>query len=77
MAGRRGTCQLPGWRRELFSSLLKDTIKRKQPQFNEEYHGYSSFSRLLEDAERRGLVKLARDPRSGTYVIERVLEQED
>jgi acyl-CoA reductase-like NAD-dependent aldehyde dehydrogenase len=56
--------------KELYGSLVKDTMKRKQPQFNEEYHGYPSFSRLLEDAERRGLVQLRRDPRSGTYVIE-------
>lgn len=56
--------------KQLYSSLVKDTMKRKQPQFNEEYHGYASFSRLLEDAERRGLVRLRRDPRSGTYVIE-------
>jgi hypothetical protein len=55
--------------RNAHSSLVKDTMKRKQPQFNEEYHGYSSFSRLLEDAERNGLIKLRRDPRSGTYVV--------
>ena len=55
--------------KELHSSLVKDTIKRKQPQFNEEYHGYSSFTRLLEDAQRHGLVKLRRDARSGTYVV--------
>lgn len=60
--------------KELHSSLVKDTMKRKQPQFNEEYHGYSSFSRLLEDAQRNGLVRLRRDDRSGTYVIE---ERED
>jgi uncharacterized protein (TIGR00288 family) len=58
--------------RELHGSLVKDTMKRKQPQFNEEYHGYSSFSRLLEDAQNHGLVKLRRDDRSGTYVIEEV-----
>ena len=60
--------------KELHSSLVKDTMKRKQPQFNEEYHGYSSFSRLLEDAQRSGLVRLRRDERSGTYVIAEVLE---
>jgi hypothetical protein len=49
-------------------------MKRKQPQFNEEYHGYSSFSRLLEDAEANGLIRLRKDARSGTYVIEDVLE---
>jgi len=60
--------------RALHSSLVKDTMRRKQPQFNEEYHGYPSFSRLLEDAERSGFIKLGRDDRSGTYVIEEVLE---
>lgn len=60
--------------KELHGSLVKDTMKRKQPQFNEEYHGYTSFSRLLEDAESHGLLKLRRDARSGTYVIEEVVE---
>jgi len=58
----------------IWGSLVKDTIKRKQPQFNEEYHGYSSFGRLLEDAQRHGLIKLRKDPRSGTWVIDEVLE---
>ena len=60
--------------RELHSSLLKDTMKRKQPQFSEEYHGYSSFIRLLEDAEQYGLVKLRKDPRSGTYVVDDIAD---
>ena len=53
----------------LHSSAVKDAMKRKQPQFSEEYHGYSSFSRLLEDAQKHKLVVLQKDPRSGTYVI--------
>jgi uncharacterized protein (TIGR00288 family) len=60
--------------RELHSSLVKETIKRKQPQFNEEYHGYRSFSRMLEDAEKHNLIKLRKDARSGTYVIEDITE---
>ena len=56
-------------------SLVKDTIKRKQPQFNEEYHGYNSFGRLLEDAQRHGLIKLRKDGRSGTWVIDEVIEE--
>jgi uncharacterized protein (TIGR00288 family) len=58
--------------KELYASLVKDTMKRKQPQFNEEYHGYPTFGRMLEDAEKHELVKLRRDSRSGTYVIEEV-----
>lgn len=60
--------------RELHSSLVKETMKRKQPQFNEEYHGYRSFNRLLEDAAKRGLISIRKDARSGTYVVEDVIE---
>jgi uncharacterized protein (TIGR00288 family) len=55
--------------RQLYGSLVKDTMKRLQPQFNEEYHGYGSFHELLEDAQKHKLVTLQRDERSGTYVI--------
>jgi uncharacterized protein (TIGR00288 family) len=55
--------------KELYGSLVKDTMKRKQPQFNEEYHGYGSFHELLEDAQKHKLITLQRDERSGTYVI--------
>jgi len=57
----------------LWGSLVKETIKRKQPQFNEEYHGYSSFQKLLEDAQKHELITLRKDPRSGTYVVDEVL----
>ena len=60
--------------KEAHSGLVKETMKRKQPQFNEEYHGYSSFGKLLEDAQKHKLIKLRKDSRSGTYVIDEVLE---
>ncbi len=53
----------------IYSSMAKDTMKRKRPSFNESYHGYHSFSELLEDAQSEGLIKLRVDPRSGTYVV--------
>jgi uncharacterized protein (TIGR00288 family) len=53
----------------LWSSLVKETMKRKKPSFNESYHGYRTFSDLLEDAEKEGILRLKTDPRSGTYVI--------
>ncbi len=53
----------------LWSSLVKETMKRKKPSFNESYHGYRTFSDLLEDAEKEGIIQLRTDPRSGTYVI--------
>jgi uncharacterized protein (TIGR00288 family) len=53
----------------LYSSMIKDTLKRKKPQFDESYHGYRSWQDLLEDMERHHVVELTRDPRSGTYVV--------
>ena len=53
----------------LYSSMIKDTIKRMRPQFDESFYGYHSFSDLLEDAERAGILKLTTDARSGTYVV--------
>ncbi len=32
----------------LWSSLVKETMKRKRPSFDESYHGYKSFTALLE-----------------------------
>ncbi len=55
----------------LWSSMIKDTMKRKKPSFNEAYHGYRTFSELLEEAKREGLVDLETDKRSRTYVVTR------
>jgi uncharacterized protein (TIGR00288 family) len=55
----------------LWSSMVKDTIKRKKPSFNETYHGYRTFSELLEDAQKEGLLELETDKRSRTYVVTR------
>src|SRR5256714_7068425 len=55
----------------LWSSMIKDTIKRKKPSFNEAYHGYRTFSELLEDAQKQGLLELETDKRSRTYVVTR------
>src|SRR5262245_17184493 len=55
----------------LWSSMIKDTMKRKKPSFNEAYHGYRTFSELLEDARKENLVELDTDKRSRTYVVTR------
>jgi uncharacterized protein (TIGR00288 family) len=59
----------------LWSSMVKDTMKRKKPSFNETYYGYRTFSELLEDAQRRGLLELDTDSRSRTYVVTRFGEE--
>src|SRR5436190_448213 len=55
----------------LWSSMVKDTMKRKKPSFNETYYGFRTFSELLEDAQREGLLELDTDKRSRTYVVTR------
>ena len=54
----------------LWGSMVKETMKRKRPSFNESYYGFRTFSHLLEDAQRRGIVMLRRDQKSGSYVVE-------
>jgi uncharacterized protein (TIGR00288 family) len=54
----------------MHSSLVKDTMRRKQPQFSESSYGYRSFSQLLEEAQKLGYITLRKDPRSGTYVVD-------
>jgi uncharacterized protein (TIGR00288 family) len=53
----------------IWGSMLKQTMQRKRPSFNESTYGYGSFSELLEDAENRGVIALKRDERSGSYVV--------
>jgi len=53
----------------LWGSMIKQTMQRKKPSFNEGYYGYSTFSEMLEDAERKQILKLKKDQRSGTYIV--------
>jgi uncharacterized protein (TIGR00288 family) len=53
----------------LWSSMVKDTMKRKRPAFAERAYGYRTFSDLLEDAQKQGFITLRTDPTSGTYVV--------
>ncbi|WEN41817.1 hypothetical protein CKCBHOJB_01393 [Thauera sp. GDN1] len=53
---------------KIWSSMLKEAIKRRKPDFNESYFGFRAFGNLLEEAQSRGLLELGRDEKSGTYV---------
>ncbi len=53
----------------LWGSMIKQTMQRKKPSFNEGYYGYSTFSELLEDAQRHKVVNLKKERRSGNYVV--------
>jgi hypothetical protein len=53
----------------VWGSQIKQTLKRKRPNFLESYHGYRSFNELLEDASNRELLRIEKDERSGGYVV--------
>ena len=53
----------------IWGSMIKQTMQRKQPYFNESYYGFKSFSELLEDAQRLGVLSMKKDAKSGGYII--------
>jgi uncharacterized protein (TIGR00288 family) len=53
----------------IWGSMVKQALKRRKPGFNESYYGFRAFSDLLEDAEKKGLVKLEPDEKSGGYIL--------
>ncbi len=61
-----------GDRAKLWGSMIKQTLKRRRPGFNEAFYGFGSFSDLLEEAQSRGLLELEMDDRSGGYIIRKV-----
>ncbi|MDD0837592.1 NYN domain-containing protein [Curvibacter sp. HBC61] len=53
---------------KIWASVLKEAIKRRRPDFNENYFGFRAFGNLLEEAQARGLMEFGRDEKSGAYV---------
>ena len=58
-----------GEEEKVWGSMVKQALKRRKPGFNESYHGFRTFSQLLEEAQARGLLTLERDEKSGGYII--------
>ena len=54
---------------QIWGSMIKQAIKRRHPGFNERAYGFRSFNDLLADAEKRGLVALRADEKSGGYTV--------
>ena len=54
---------------KIWGSMVKQALKRRKPGFNESYYGFRSFNGMLEEAERRGSLKLERDEKSGGYIV--------
>jgi uncharacterized LabA/DUF88 family protein len=54
---------------QIWGSMIKQAIKRRNPGFNERAYGFSSFNDLLLEAQKRGLLKLEADEKSGGYTV--------
>ncbi len=53
----------------IWASMVKQTIKRKHPSFNEVRHGYDTFSDLIEEMAGHHVLDVKRDEKSGNYQI--------
>jgi len=53
----------------IWGSMVKQALKRRKPGFNESYYGFRSFSELLEEAEKKSLIKLEPDEKSGGHIL--------
>ena len=56
----------------VYASMIKQALKRRNPGFNERAHGFRSFNDLLIEAQKRDLVKLTADQKSGSYTVQLV-----
>jgi hypothetical protein len=54
---------------KIWGSMVKQTMKRRKPGFSESAYGYRSFREMVEDAEKRKLLVVARDEKSGQYLL--------
>jgi len=59
---------------KVWSSHVKQILKRRRPGFNESYYGFKSFNALLEEAAKRNLITLEREGKSGSYIVRAVAD---
>jgi uncharacterized protein (TIGR00288 family) len=61
---------------KLWWSMVKQAVKRRKPGFNESYHGFRTFGKLLEEAQVRKLLELGHDEKSGGYIAKSLTQEE-
>ncbi|EGF32203.1 hypothetical protein IMCC9480_2751 [Oxalobacteraceae bacterium IMCC9480] len=54
---------------KIWASMVKSTMQRRRPGFNESAFGYRSFKELVEDAQRHKLLAIVRDEKASQYTI--------
>ena len=57
---------------KVWASMVKQTLKRLKPGFNERYHGFRTFAAMLEELQARQLLELELDAKSGSYIVRAV-----
>ena len=63
-----------GEEEKVWGSMVKQTLKRRKPGFDETYHGFRNFGQLLEEAQSRNLLTLQLDEKSGGYIIKNIID---
>ncbi|HJV74216.1 MAG TPA: OST-HTH/LOTUS domain-containing protein, partial [Noviherbaspirillum sp.] len=58
-----------GEEEKIWGSMVKQTMKRRRPGFSESAYGYRSFKELIEDAQKRNLLLMTRDEKTGQYTV--------
>ena len=54
---------------KIWASMVKSTMQRRRPGFNESTYGYRSFKELVEDAQRQKMLLIVRDEKATQYTI--------
>jgi uncharacterized protein (TIGR00288 family) len=65
-----------GEQEKVWGSMVKQALKRRKPGFNETYHGFRTFGKLLEEAQKRKLLEIELDEKSGGYIIKNMIQDE-
>ena len=53
------------------ASVVKNALKRRRPDFVESAYGYKAFGKILEDADKRGLLEIHRQGQAVTVCLPR------
>ncbi len=53
----------------IWASMIKQAIRRRKPGFNERALGFGSFNDFLIEAEKRNILELRPDEKSGSYTV--------
>lgn len=65
-----------GAEEKVWGSMVKQALKRRNPGFNESYHGFRTFGKLLEAAQANKFLELEYDEKSGGYIIKSIAQEE-